>query len=229
MFQIFRQSRWLLLTIALAAMIVAACGDDDGGTDEGSGASATAAVSMSSPMETPSGDASSTMAMDMGNDMDMDHDMDGTPGTSTDMDLMFLDGMVPHHQSAIEMAEIALEEGEQEEIRTLAQEIITSQESEIEQMTAWRNEWFPDAPMVDMSDSDMAGMNMSESDMQMLRDADSFDKTFLEMMIPHHQSAIMMAEDVLTTTERPEIMQLAEEIIAAQEAEIEQMQEWLAE
>ena len=53
-----------------------------------------------------------------------------------------------------------------------------------------------------------------------------FDLRFINAMIPHHQGAVTMAEDALSKSKRPEIKQLAQEIVKAQEAEIEQMQEW---
>lgn len=160
----------------------------------------------------------------------MGQDSDGSPMATTDMDLMFIDSMVPHHQSAIDMAEIALDQGEHDEIQQLAGDIIAAQQAEIDQLTTWRNEWFPGAPasggMAGLGD--MAGMDMSANDMQALREADPFDLAFIDEMIPHHESAIAMAKEILTTTERPEIRQLAEQIISAQESEIAQMRDWRA-
>jgi uncharacterized protein (DUF305 family) len=58
---------------------------------------------------------------------------------------------------------------------------------------------------------------------------DAFDKAFLEEMIPHHQGAIVMARLVLATSKRPELITLANEIIAAQQKEIDMMQQWQSE
>jgi len=161
------------------------------------------------------------------------HDMAGmsTDMSSAELDLMFIDGMILHHQSAVDMAEIALEQGERPEIATLAQEIITSQQAEVDRMRAWRDAWFPGEPtaggMPGMTD--VAGMSMSASDMETRRVAEPFDQAFIDEMVPHHESAVMMAEEIITTTERPEIRQLAEAIIVAQDAEIEQMRGWRTE
>jgi uncharacterized protein (DUF305 family) len=58
-------------------------------------------------------------------------------------DERFIDAMVPHHQSAIEMAQVAREKSNIPEIKELAQNIISAQQAEIEQMKQWRNEWYP--------------------------------------------------------------------------------------
>jgi uncharacterized protein (DUF305 family) len=58
-------------------------------------------------------------------------------------DRAFIDVMIPHHQSAIVMAQVALEEGENPEIKELARNIVSAQQSEIEQMRQWRVEWYP--------------------------------------------------------------------------------------
>ncbi|MDQ3548731.1 MAG: DUF305 domain-containing protein [Chloroflexota bacterium] len=211
--------RVFLVTASAAMLLFVACGDDDDDMNMGDDTSGGAMPSETSmPMAMPSatmgGDASgSPMSGDM------------------DMDLAFIDGMIVHHQSAIDMAGIALEEAEHPELEQLANDIIAAQQSEIEQMSAWRDEWFPGAePSMGMPGmEDMAGMEMSAEDMQMLREADPFDEMFMEMMIEHHQSAITIAQEIQTTTERPELQELAGEIITSQQAEIDQMNAWLAE
>ncbi len=141
--------------------------------------------------------------------------------SNTAFDAMFLDGMIEHHQGAIEMAEMALEQAEHEEIRILSEEIIAAQASEIEQMQSWRSEWYPDLAAT-------AGMGMEMGDMSISEDASKpFDQRFIEAMISHHQGAIGMAQMALDQAEHEEILALAEAIIAAQEAEIEEMQGWL--
>lgn len=119
------------------------------------------------------------------------------------------------------MAEMALEQAEHEEIRTLSQEIIAAQASEIEQMQSWRNQWYPDlAPTT--------GMEMGMGEMMISEDASKpFDQRFIEAMISHHQGAISMAQMALEQAEHEEIRTLAEAVIAAQEAEIKEMQGWL--
>lgn len=156
--------------------------------------------------------------------------MDGMMGDTSGMDMpsdvpfdaMFIDSMIEHHQGAIDMAEMALEQAEHEELQTLAEDIIAAQTTEIEQMQSWRSEWYPDLAAT-------GGMQMGMGEMMIGEDESKpFDQRFIEAMISHHQGAIDMAEMALEQAEHEEIRTLAEEIIAAQIAEIEQMQGWLA-
>jgi uncharacterized protein (DUF305 family) len=86
------------------------------------------------------------MDMDMGHGatMDMTMDIEQLRGAEP-FDLAFTDAMIAHHQQAIEAGEIALEESENPDIRSLAEGIVSSQQAEIEQMTAWRSEWYPES------------------------------------------------------------------------------------
>jgi uncharacterized protein (DUF305 family) len=140
-----------------------------------------------------------------------------------EFEVAFLDLMIPHHQSATEMAEIALERTEGEEIRVAAQAIIDAQEAEITQMTGWLDEWHGQQP----SGMDH-GMSMG-NEVEALRTvpAEEFDVAFLNAMIPHHESAIQMAELVPDRTERPELNALATAIRTTQQVEIDQFSAWL--
>jgi len=173
----------------------------------------------------------------------------GTPGAGMGMmgefDLIFIDMMIPHHESAVAMAEVALVRAEREEIRQLAEDIIASQAAEIEQMREWREAWYPDAPampmdqMMEMMGGMMEGMpGMPGPDMMgMAMDVAAevaalcaapgpFDLAFIEMMIPHHLSAVVMAEVARQRATHDEIKEFAEAIIAEQEREIDLMRAW---
>jgi uncharacterized protein (DUF305 family) len=142
---------------------------------------------------------------------------------STLFDAQFIDSMIKHHQGAIAMAEQVLAESERSELRQLAEEIIAAQTGEITEMTAWRQDWYPDLPPT-------SGMDMGMGDMEISADESKpFDQRFLEAMISHHQGALDMAKMAQEMAEHDEIKTLAAAIIAAQEAEIEQMRAWLAE
>ena len=144
-------------------------------------------------------------------------------------DVMFAQGMIPHHQQAIEMADMALDPavGAGPEVLDLATRIKAGQDPEIAQMTTWLKDW--DQPMaMDMSDGHgMDGMDgmLSADEMKelaALRGAE-FDTAWMEGMIRHHEGAITMAEDVAAKGKQPKVKTLAEQIVAAQRAEIDEM------
>jgi uncharacterized protein (DUF305 family) len=140
-------------------------------------------------------------------------------------DRAFIDAMVPHHQGAIAMAEVALKNAEHEEIKELSRNIISTQQSEIEELKSIKKEQFgtSNVPM-EMSQEQMRGMGMM--DPQQLSNREPFDKAFIDAMIPHHQSAIYMSEVAQEESKIPEIKELAENIVSAQKREIEQMKQW---
>lgn len=147
-------------------------------------------------------------------------------------ELRFLDQMVPHHQMAVHSAQMMIANSERPELRDLAQRIITAQQAEIEQMGQWRAAWFPEAaaaPSMTMIGG-QGGMMGGQGGMMsgdMMGNQEQMDRLFLEMMIPHHEAAISMAEQVLDESQRPEIRGLAEAIISSQTAEIEEMRGFL--
>ncbi|MEH2462933.1 DUF305 domain-containing protein [Nostoc sp.] len=169
-------------------------------------------------------------------DKQMNHSMAMDLGPAdANLDLRFIDAMIPHHQGAVEMAKEAQQKSKRPEIKKLADNIIKSQNQEITQMKQWRQAWYPkagDKPMaydsqmghmMEMSSDQMKGMMMSQD----LGAADAeFDLRFINAMIPHHEGAVTMAKDVLGKSKRPEIKQLGQEIIKAQNTEIKQMQQW---
>lgn len=144
-------------------------------------------------------------------------------GTTTAMtEQSFLEQMVPHHESAIAMAQLALQQAKHPEIRALAREIVSSQKGEIARMKAWHRQWFGSDLQPDTT-SAMMGIDMSPLE---ATSGDAFDRTFLAMMIPHHASAVVMADSVKSGGPRQEVAQLADEIISAQAKEIGRMQQW---
>jgi uncharacterized protein (DUF305 family) len=141
-------------------------------------------------------------------------------------DKAFIDAMVPHHQGAIAMAEVALKNAEHEEIIQLSRNIVSSQQAEIEDLKSIKQEEFgtSNVPM-EMSPKQMRGMGMM-MDPQQLANQKPFDEAFIDAMIPHHQSAIEMAQVALENSDNPKIKELAQNIIGAQQREIEQMKQW---
>ena len=155
-------------------------------------------------------------------------DDEQSSATAEETDGAFIAQMVPHHESAIEMAEMAQDQADHAEIRRLADEIIVAQEAEIEDLESIHERIFgeplSDAEHGDLGmDENMMGM---DADMSQLEMAGMFDQMFIDMMIPHHQGAIRMARVELAEGQDPELQEIAQAIIEAQSAEIEEMNGW---
>ena len=153
----------------------------------------------------------------------------------SDSDVSFAQQMIPHHQQAVEMADLALTRETSPEVKKLAEQIKAAQGPEIEMMSMWLQSW--GAPMEmgedhsghDMGGMDMSGM-MSDDDMQALADAQGaeFDRMWLEMMIAHHQGAISMAEQVKAASSNADVTSLAGAVMTGQAEEIDTVQKLLA-
>lgn len=142
-------------------------------------------------------------------------------------DQRFLDQMLAHHQMAVTSAQQMIADSARPELRDLAQRIITGQQREIDQMRTWRQEWYGSASSGSMP-SMIGGGIMSRDQMRQMMGAQAdFDCMFLQMMIPHHEAAIAMAQQALTQAEHPEIKTIAQGIITTQRAEIGEMQGYL--
>jgi uncharacterized protein (DUF305 family) len=170
----------------------------------------------------------STLAAACGED---DTSTGGNPSGNTlgnETDRAFASAMIPHHESAVDMAEIAREKSSRPEIKQLAVAIVTTQNAEIEQLTALDQD-LTDAG-VEAGDLGVTEHEMGmDDDPSMLEDAKPFDREFIDMMIAHHQGAIRMARAELDDGEKPELRELAEAIADAQAKEIDEMNTWRVE
>ena len=163
-------------------------------------------------------------------------------------DIAFAQGMIPHHQQAVEMSTLAADRAGSDDVRSLATEIEQAQGPEIAQMQAFLTTWgaptsggmpgmdhggmpgmdHGDMGQEGMDHGEMAGM-MTPDQMRQLEQATGadFDRMFLEMMIAHHEGAVQMAQTELADGINPEATALAQQIIDAQQAEIGQMRQLL--
>jgi uncharacterized protein (DUF305 family) len=199
----------------------------------------TACSSTLQSQSTPASVQTSPTATSAG-DKQMDDSMSGKHGmdlgpANAEFNLRFIDGMTPHHQGAIAMAQEALQKAQHPEIKKLAQDIIDAQQKEIAEMKQWRATWYPNVGTAPVAWHTEMGHSMSMSQDQMngmmmnmdLGAADAeFDLRFINAMIPHHEGAVVMANQVLSKSQRPEVRQLAQDIVASQQAEIDQMKQW---
>jgi uncharacterized protein (DUF305 family) len=136
----------------------------------------------------------------------------------------FLEGMIPHHQEAVDTAkEVIARGGSTSEIKKLAEDIVVAQEKEITMMKEWYQNWYSEAHMADRADYKpmMRGLsNLSGA---------ALDKVFLEDMIMHHMGAVMMAQSVQSHIEHTEMTELTKAIMETQTDEIQLMQRMLTE
>ncbi|MEX5632924.1 DUF305 domain-containing protein [Parafrankia sp. FMc2] len=155
---------------------------------------------------------------------------DVSAGDHNDADVMFAQMMIPHHQQAVKMAELAPGRAADPAVLTLAQQIGTAQTPEIETMTGWLAAWGRPTAMPGAGGhggghgTDDRGM-MSEDDMAALQTASgpNFDRMFLEMMIRHHGGAIAMVLIEQRNGRFPDAVALARTIESTQAAEVETM------
>jgi len=164
----------------------------------------------------------------------------GYNDTSLPYDQRFLAAMIPHHQMAVVSAQQMIANSSRPEMRDLANRIITGQQREIDQMQGWLAAWYPGttldntgAGMSSMMSGGPGYMNGRAGSMMggmmggMMGNRGDLDRMFVQMMIPHHEAAIRMAQDALQQATHPEIKTLAQAIIATQQAEITEMRTYL--
>ena len=156
-------------------------------------------------------------------------------------DRAFVQQMIPHHMMAVQMAQTAARDASHPQIKSLGASIISAQDAEIAQMKPiaktlgvtpaampaggqMNGQMMSDAQKLGISMSNM-GMSMDMSSLSSMR---PFDRAFIDMMIPHHQGAVRMAQAELAKGKNPKLRALATRIIKAQDHEIAEMNHWRA-
>ena len=158
-------------------------------------------------------------------------------------DMMFAQGMIPHHTQAITMSSHAAQRAASQEVKDLAARIEQAQGPEIEQMSQMLDAWgaprpqpgstampgMPGMPGMPMGGMPMPGM-MGEGQMQQLaaQSGPAFDRMFLQMMIEHHTGAIQLAQTEQAQGLNPQAKELAGAIVSDQQQEITEMQALLS-
>ncbi|MEV5434437.1 DUF305 domain-containing protein [Streptomyces sp. NPDC052682] len=192
--------------VAAGALLLSACGgdsDDMSGMDHGSGNSSAAA-------NTEAG---------------------AKAGDFNDADVTFAQMMIPHHEQALEMAQLADGRASDAGIKDLAKKIEQAQAPEIKTMKGWLESWNKPTAMASMPGMDHGGGHggdgmMSEGDMNELKamKGTEFDKMFAQMMIEHHNGAITMAKDEQKNGKNADAKKMAGDIVKGQSAEVKQLQ-----
>jgi len=152
-----------------------------------------------------------------------------------DFDLDFANMMIPHHQSAIDMAQEYLPKAKDDKIKTMAQNIIVAQKKEIEELKTMIANHKPADTKAHSGAGHAAGghnelmetMNKMMDKMKGMKMSGDADKDFVMMMIPHHESAVKMAEDEISHGKKYDLKKLSQKIIADQNKEIKDFNDWL--
>lgn len=150
-------------------------------------------------------------------------------------DLMYIDMMIPHHESIIALAEVAQHELTHPRLIEIAQAIVATQQGEIEHLQQLRDEWYGDAEPVSMdmmmtmpgAGTDMMAMEQqmsAEWQVQTFCAAENKDLAFIDQVIPHHQMALNTSEAAVEMATHPELVEIAGQVIVAQQAEIAELE-----
>ena len=142
--------------------------------------------------------------------------------------------MKSHHQGAIDMAKAEISSGKDETLKQMAQKIIDEQESEINEFEAFLNNAKDAAKNYDPAKKDEGFAKVMDKNMMMMMDMPKADEThstdqqFANMMIPHHQSAVFMAEGFINHGKDAKLLLMAKKMVADQNREIEEFKKWKA-
>jgi len=160
-----------------------------------------------------------------------------TPAPQAEFDQSYIDMMIPHHASVIALSQAAIPRLTDERLLALAEGIISAQEAEIEELRGHRAHFYgspdpmpvDDAAMTQM----MTGLSMSMDEMMVMMDSEALvasfcaaanpDLAFIDLTIPHHQSAISASEAALQRATHEEIRNIAQRVIEDQQREIDEL------
>jgi uncharacterized protein (DUF305 family) len=165
----------------------------------------------------------------------MDRENNSTNSSLHGSDAMFFEMMIPHHQQAVDISDLAISRSKDTELVELAKKIRDGQAAEIIQMKNW---------LADAGDSSMMGHGMNhgmnhsmgdgmggmltESELSTLNSlsGSKFDVYWLRGMITHHEGALHMVT-MIKDSNLPEFRNFGKEIVSVQTVEIEQMKKML--
>ena len=163
----------------------------------------------------------------LGHSSMMDSDRANGVGDLTGADIMFLQMMIPHHQQAVDISNLALTKSKDSELLALATAIRDGQADEIIQMKKWLKDAGYNPGMGHSMGHSMGGM-LDEQELADLKSATgaNFDRLWLEGMTGHHDGALHMVQ-MIEDADNPIIKKFGQDIVSLQTAQINQMKEML--
>ena len=195
----------VLVVSALAAATLSACTDNGGHDMDNMNSTRTSPGAASS---SPSGQSA--------------------PGAHNDADVAFATDMIPHHAQAVAMAKMVPTRASSQQVKDLATQIQAAQDPEIKLMSGWLEAWGEPVPAAGEMQHGDGMMSMEEMGQLETATGAAFDKMWLEMMIKHHDGAIVMGRIELTEGGDAEAKKLAQAIVDGQGKEIAAMNSLLA-
>ncbi|NJL99677.1 MAG: DUF305 domain-containing protein [Synechococcaceae cyanobacterium SM2_3_2] len=153
-----------------------------------------------------------------------------------EFDLRFLDAIILHHQSTISTAAIVLEKSNRSEVRAIAETMIDQCQQDLEQLQMWRQDWYPSAPIrpqvwdpatASTISLDPGAEGVLIAALPLSGEGEMFNIRVVNRLIPHHESALVLAREALTYSQRPEVQAFAETLISTQQADIQQWEDCL--
>lgn len=163
----------------------------------------------------------------------------GTPtaGMEMEFDQLYLDMMIPHHAAIMATAQAAMERLQDPRLKEIAGSIVAAQGPEMEELRGYRQQWYGspdpmpmDAQMISMlnelipatarmSDEMMTQMD-PEAQVAAFCAGEDANLTFIDLTIPHHESAIAISTVALQRAVHPELKEIAQRVIDAQQREV---------
>ncbi|WP_425837510.1 DUF305 domain-containing protein [Streptomyces fractus] len=203
---------------AVSALVLTGC--DSGGSSDAAKANSPASGGPSVIAPGKPGDAAETLSA-------KDAERRGSDDTPNSADVTYVQMMIPHHEQALKMTELAPERAESKQVKGLAERITAAQGPEVGAMRGWLKKYHRDAkPEGHQAHDTMPGM-ATDTQLKKLKAAKgkAFDELFLKLMITHHQGAVTMATEVKSGGNNVQVEEMADDVIAQQTTEIERMRD----
>lgn len=171
------------------------------------------------------------------NGMPVDHEMFNIMKTmvdkvnqmsiATDLDLNFVNAMIIHHQAGIDLAQIEIAKGQNEEMKAMARDFIASQTTEIKKLKELLHHHKPEVS-ADQSQTEIhAAMNEMMYKLKKVIVTGNTDKDFAMLMIPHHENAVDIAAEEVINGHHVQFKLFARDMIREKNEEIGELKDWL--